>query len=122
MMGSSRRRQRPKRAPTMGQRRQDREKQDPTIRRAFEVLNAAQRELHDRKTREVLEQLRRRIVAIEKKASAGHGVWAQLERVAARATAVAGLLLVSPLLAYWKAAGYPQPGAVFWTDDAVVPK
>ena len=49
-----------------------------------------------------------------------HGVLVQIERLAARCSAAISVLAIGPMLAWWKAAGYPYPGPEFWTAEAVI--
>jgi hypothetical protein len=105
-----------------GKRRRPREKQSPEVAQTFEALNQvhASAPSPDPEVAKALKQVRMRLIALEKDHNHKVGSLAQVERWAARCTAVMSFFLLHPLMAWWEASGYPHPGKAFWADENVV--
>ena len=123
-MGSRSRRQPTVKKPKqkLGKRKTARKGQSVAVARCFNALNAVHQAspAPDPEVARSLKLLRNRLIELERDHNKAAGLWPQVERWSARASAAFAFFLIHPLMAWWDAAGYPYPGPAFWSNESVI--
>lgn len=118
MLGSSRRRSK---VPA-GNRNRPRTNQKKAVAVCFDALNQVHSAAPapDPEVARSLKLVRHRLIALELEHNRLAGLWPQVERWAARASAGFAFFLIHPIMAWWDASGYPYPGVTFWANENVI--